>query len=195
MFRKIAALGVAGVLMIGAAAPALADTTAQVQTTVTVVEPALSIQLQAAPLSFGTDRTSDAEYGSDGLQVIVTDSATDGQTTTGWNVTAQATALSGPTPIAASNVRFYKGGNVTITDTGGAQTQNNSPVINSSLSTFEDLSAATKIFAAAAANQSKGEFTLTWDGGASSAFRLYIPGTTSAGTYTGNLTMTISRGL
>lgn len=190
--RKFALVLAAGMLVVAPQA-VFAATTDNVQTTVTVVEPALDIDLEAGPLSFGTSRTSDATYDSDGLTVTVTDSATDTQTTTGWNVTAQASALtSGANSISADNVKFNKDGVMTVTDTGGAQTQNASPIINGALAASVNLDAAQKLVTSSAVNQSKGSFQLAF---ANDSFKLFVPGATPAGTYTGTLTMTISRGL
>lgn len=190
--RKFALVLAAGMLVVAPQA-VFAATTDNVQTTVTVVEPALDIDITSASLDFGASRTSNATYSSTGLNVTVTDSATDLQTTTGWNVTAQASALtSGGNSISADNVKFVKAGGMTPTDSGGTQAQNASPILPGGLAAEVNLDTAQKIVTSSAVNQSKGSFDLAF---ANDSFKLFVPGATPAGTYTGTLTMTISRGL
>lgn len=171
-----------------------AAATSNTDTTVEVVEPALSVSITDATLSFGANRTSEAYYDSGGLTVTVTDPASDLQATTGWNLTAVASdVVSGPNTITAENVKFHRATVMAALDSGGDQTQDQPPVVNAGLpGLLNPLDAPLKIVTAAGTNTSKGSFQLVFPG---DAFQLYLPGNTPGGTYTGSMTLTISRGI
>lgn len=171
---------------------ALADAT---QTTVNIIQPVLEVVILSDGLRFGAGRTTEAFYDSDaGLTLQVHDPALDGQVTTGWHVTALATDVTlGSHSISAANVRFHRDTVMFVQDVGGDQAQNQAPVLNSSLpQVLNPLDIPQKIVRAAAQNQSKGTFRLVLPG---NAFQLYLPGNTPPGTYRGDLTVTIARGL
>lgn len=181
---------IASALAILIAGPAVAGETASVPMTVTVVEPALSLSIQTVQVQFGGNVHSDATYTAmEGLEITVEDQATPTQATTGWNLVATGTILSsGGGSIEAERMRFHPGHLASVTPGPGAGP---TPPVEPS-GPPQALDAPVRLLQSAGPNESKGRYRVVW---APEALSLFVPGSTGAGTYTGLLSLTLSRGL
>lgn len=170
--------------------PALAAESASVPMTVTVVEPALSLSIQSAVVEFGAAVHSDSTYTSlQGLEITVEDQATQAQATSGWHLVATGTVLSseGGT-LDPERMTFHRGH---LTSVEGSPGAGPTPPVEPAGGS-QALSGPVRILQSAGPNDSKGSFRVVW---APEVLTLAIPGSTTAGTYTGLLSLTLSRGL
>lgn len=196
---KFASTVVAAALILSG--PASAAGNDNTQTTVEIVQPALSLEINETTLHFGdaagiTSQNTYDSYTSApgvGLSVTVNDSATANQATTGWVVSAQASDLTGTNgTIPASGFSFGGDpGMATFTWNSGGPAGTGVSMEAPFDSFPSPLDTEQPIFGAAA-DQGKGNWTADF---APNAFQLFVPGSTAAGTYTGTLTLTVARRL
>lgn len=166
---------------------ARADTTASVPMVVTVVEPALEVTVRSAALDFGGAVQPDTlQEALTDLEIAITDQASGAQATSGWHVTAVATALG---PMPPSRLAFRRG-QASVAQSAGPEDQ--AAPAEPGGPPEEALDHPVRLLQAAGPDESKGTWVARFPG---SAFALAVPGDVAAGSYQGVLTLTVHRGL
>lgn len=186
--KRHAKIAMAMAILLGG--PAVAGDTASIPMTVTVVEPTFSLSIQSAQVQFGGNVHSDATYTAmEGLEITVEDQATLSQATTGWHLVATGTVLtSSGGSIEAERMSFHPGHLASVTAGPGSGPA--APV--EPAGPPQTLDGPVRLLQSAGPNDSKGRYRVVW---APEALSLFVPGSTGAGTYTGLLSLTLSRGL
>lgn len=192
-----------GLLLSLAANPASAAPSDSVQMSVDVISPSLSISVNPTTqtLNFGDMTKGSTSQLSSTFQVEVTDAATTSQMTDGWKVMMQPSNLtSGANTVALGSSKTttvstlqYKPSAGSITWSAGAGTAGSTqPVLVNTTTQTMLTTGSYYFFRASGANGSKG----TWTGVVpSNYFELALATNQPTGTYTGTLTLTVSRGL
>lgn len=201
--KKLFVAGLTCMLAVSAWTPAAHAQSTNAETRVNVIEPALDLDITETTLLFGQGTPNTTVYGTGTLNVTFSDAASAEQDTTGWSVGCAATQLSrtgGGANIAQANLAAQRT-SLTFTPTtgtGASPTAGTTVGFTALTGTFYLFKAggqyaSTSVTNGTLANMySRGAWTTAIPG---SNFRVSIPAGQMTGTYTGTLTMTITRGL
>lgn len=206
--KKLFVAGLTCVLAVSVWTPAVHAQSTNAETRVNVIEPALDLDITETTLLFGQGTPNTTVYGTGTLNVTFSDAASAEQDTTGWSVGCAATQLSrtgGGANIAQANLAAQR---TALTFTSSTGTAGNGAGMQPTAGTTAGFTALTGTFylfkaggtyaSTSVANgtlanmYSRGTWTTAIPG---SNFRVSIPSGQMTGTYTGTLTMTITRGL
>lgn len=207
--KKLFVAGLTCMLALSVWTPAaFAQTTSNAETRVNVIEPALDLDITETQLVFGQGTANTTVFGTNALGLTFSDAATAEQDTTGWTVGCAATQLSrnggggtiaqGQLAVQRTALTFASGNGDAGAGVGATPTVGTTvgyTALSGTVYLFKSggSHASTSVSGGTTANMySRGTWTTNVPGG---NFRVTIPNGTAPGTYTGTMTMTITRGL